>query len=190
MMANCNKNEENNKNYLGTAYINDSIKSLVFNKGSYWIYISDSLDQIDSTYISDIKNGFYEIGYGLDTYQQYEYYAMNLVSNNLGSHSSHQLFIDRTHLLLNPIVSYPNAWGPILYDIKPINNPPEYKYLDSLNGAYYKFYHIQEYKNTPLWWHDTAFIYYTEPGIGIVKKVFTVDSVTTTWNLKRWKIVK
>ena len=119
------------------------LKVFFFNIGSYWIYTSDTLNQIDSTFISGIKSGFYEIGYGLDAYQEYEYYAMNFKSKyNLVKNSFGQFFIDRTHLLINPVVGYPWAWGPILYSVDTIKELV--KYLDSLNGKYYKFYHVQE----------------------------------------------
>jgi hypothetical protein len=190
IMTNCNKSEENNKHYLGTAYIDNRIKSLVFNIGSYWIYTSDTLNQMDSTFISGIKSGFYEIGYGQDNYQKYEYYAMHFKSNyNLGKNSFGQFFIDRTHLLIDPVVVYPWAVGPVLYSVDTIKE--SVKYLDSLNGKYYKFYHVQECSfNSRYYWGDTAYTYYTEPNIGIVKKIITIDSFTTIWSLKRWKIVK
>jgi len=189
ILVSCNKNEENS--YTTKLFINSTIKSLVFKPGSYWIYISDSAQQTDCTYVQQMNYGSYDIGYGLDRYVSFEYYSLVYVSSSPDGQSSYINHIETNHMLLNPIIGYPWASGPVLFTYDTTfdwkNFPSTNKYIDSLKVENNTFYRVQESKFT-LNSHSNAF--YTDANIGLVRKDITVDSAVQQWNLIKWHIVK
>lgn len=192
-MTSCNKYHEKKESHY-PVLINDSIKSLFFNIGTYWVYMSDTLSHSDSTFIYGVQTGFYEVGTGHNSFTDFEYYSMDCQSRySVGKSKKNKYFIDRSHLQLNPVVGYPSANGDVLYSVE-ANSCPDWEgsviYFDSLHVGNYTFYRVQESKFSSRWGGDTIFTYYTAPYVGIVKKTITTDSITNSWNIVRWKIVK
>jgi hypothetical protein len=190
LFTNCQKNEESGTHT--TIHINDNIKNLEFNVGSYWVYQSDSLDQTDSTYIYRTTHDYYEIGNGLNTIVSHEYFSMEYSSYiNKGVSSTSNYFIEGTRMLKNPEVRYPYAWGPVLFSTDTTFDwmipTSEHKYLDSLIISNRTFFKVQESRFSD---NEISFIYYTVKDIGVVRRVVTVDSISQGWNLLRWGLVK
>jgi hypothetical protein len=194
----CHKNEDNtqdnkyNLNYTHE-YISGNIKSLEFLPGTYWIYWSDSLKTTDSSFIISCKSGFYEVYYGLGRYVKWEYYSMSCRMGFPPIYPVNEMFIESDHILLDPKVGYPHAWGPLLYTYDTASDwpdrfyPSRNRYLDSLRVGNEYFLHVQECKFRS---NSDSVTCYTKAGIGIVKKVITIDSVTYTWDLIRWHITR
>ena len=78
-LISCNKNDDQIS--YTKYYVDSEMKDFIFQPTSYWIYKSDSLPGLDSTYIARINHGFLDIYKGLNHGESFEYYS--LVSNTI-----------------------------------------------------------------------------------------------------------
>jgi len=189
VLMSCNKNDTTTT--YSMTYITDSIKNLAFKPGSYWVYQSASSASRDCTYITNTVAAFYEVANGPNRIALIECYAMECKSVFPGGSAANKYFIETNHMLLNPVIQSPYALGPVLYTFDTLTDwkrtTSVNRYFDSIQAGSKTFYKVQECKFST----DTgAYGYYTVSGIGIVKKVITIDNVAKTWNLVKWKTVK
>lgn len=171
-----------NSNYP-KVYIKDSLKSLYFLKGSYWVYQNDSLHQNDCTVISKVHHWFQNYQFHYMHWAQ-EYYLMSFTPYPQTNHSVFVHLIETTHMYLNPEMMNFEALGPVLYSIDTISDWNQYtphKFIDSLLVGTKVFYKVQECSVA-----DTD--YYTVAKYGVIRKTIHATSGSQTWNLIRWMI--
>ena len=170
------------------SYIKNDIKCLAFSPGTYWIYWSDSLQQIDSSFIKGVKSDFYDIYYGLGEHIEWEYFEMTCKFGFPSIYSKAQLHLERNHMLIDPKLGQYGYYGPAAYSFDTAydwsQRQAKYRYLDSLLVGNQYFHQVQECKFPQ---YSDSITYYTAPGIGIIRKIITVDSVKYTWDLIRWR---
>ncbi|GEM_PF-3583477 len=188
LLISCKKNDT--PEVYTYANVNDSMKSLIFQKGSYWIYKSDSSQGTDSTYIYSIEHNSWEIGFGLNQNLIVEYYMLTYASFSAIKYSSYKDYIETNHMLINPRLIYPQAYGPVIYCLKPLTGNfylSKNRYHDSLTINNHTFYKVQESR---FLLHGDSTVFFIEPNIGLIKKVVYSDSIIYSWGIIKWNIIK
>ena len=188
LVLGCKKNEIQED--CSVYYIKDGMKSLVFQKGSYWIYKSDSSQMIDSTYIYSIDYGYLDIGKGHGSIESFEYYMITYASTSPIRYSSYKDYIEMDHMLINPRLWYPYASGPTIYSLQiPVGTfaSSENRYHDSLTINGLTFYKVQESRFVL---NENSTVFFTTANVGLIKKIIYSDTATYSWGIKRWHIVR
>jgi hypothetical protein len=189
LLTNCHKNEAT-MSYSMT-YITDSIKSLAFRSGSYWIYKADSSAQKDCTFVATTQAAFYEIEVEKDHTMLFECYSMNCNSVRPSGSSASQYFIETNHMLLDAVLEFPSAQGPVLFTFDTLTdwkrNTSVNRYIDSLRVGAKTFHGVQECKFSS---GSVSYSYYTADSIGIVRKVIGSGATAQTWNLVKWNVAR
>jgi len=190
LFVSCHKNENHEYSVIK---INDSIKSIVFKPGSYWIYKSVENGNIDCTYVSNLSKGTYGANEGLGSFVNVEYYLANYVSTQSKDESNFRTRIEFSYMLMNPNDYYPWGKDPVLYtyynskSLLDWHSNGSYKFYDSLKINNITYYNVQECGFLS---NLDSISFFTDLNIGFIKKILHNKTSVETWNLIRYNIVK
>jgi hypothetical protein len=173
--------------------ISEDIKSLMFKKGSYWIYEADPTKVADCVYVYSTAAGFIDLMGSDGQHYSYEYFLMNLrkpLSDSLSL--AYTYCIQQNHLVIGRNPAYPCASGYLLYTSDTSDlcgaSPGSVEFLDSLVVGMNTFHKINKCKYPMIPTEDT----YTAKDFGVIRKVYYsyIDSTTSISNLVRWKLYR
>lgn len=185
----CSKNDHHDSHYFLS--INDSIKSLIFKPGSFWIFKSTNSGDVDCTYVSKINQGIHYSYIGLGSYYDIEYYSVDYISTSSNEKSTFKTQIELSHMLMNPRDYYPWSKDPVLFTYTKYDwighSYGKYKYYDSLKIVNNTYYHVQECSFLS---NSDSISFFTDSNIGFIRKIVHSKSSEENWNLDRWYIVK
>lgn len=197
ILISCSKKENKITDPVNTVVkINDSLRSLCFKSGSYWIYKSDSFPTIDCTYIEHIDSGvsIYVFGEG---YLEYYNIKLRVISPN--GIDSINTTIGTTHFLfMTTTFEVPGFLDAVLYSADTVKDWrhcfSKNSNITSLKIGENTFYDVQRSQFIPSRFQNPSFndssVFFTNSSFGILKKVMHVNSKVQEWNLLRWNIVR
>jgi len=191
LFSSCHKNSS----YLEPRILIDSrLSGMEFKPGSYWVYLNDSTQKTDCTYVVKTETGYYEqnqspSGNCISSVQYYNISYHDKDSVNLNDYETQSII--RTYVETTfPVNKLYSNWDILIYYYpKPGELIPlifdTIQHIDSLKVGSNTFKQIQRAIID-----STYDCYYTCKSVGVVKKVLHKSSHQGTWNLLRWRVEK
>jgi len=188
-LTSCHKDNENADS---RHFIDSRLTGNEFKPGSYWIYLNDSTQKTDCTYVFKVESGYnewYDTPYNgkRSLYEYFDVFYHDKDSMNLN-------YYDRDRISLSYIYRHTIAddsihfGGTLIYYFEEpgylirvfIDTIEHIKTLQVLN---YSFNNVQKAII------DSNYsCFYTVRSLGVVRKVIHNSYHQGTWNLLRWKI--
>jgi len=191
------KNDSDNFSTKTVTYLSDSIRSLCFKSGSYWIYKSDSFAATDCTYVEHIDSGISTIYY----YEggPFEYYNIKFGVISPNGTDSIITTTGATHFLfMNFSFAIEDILPAVLYSVDTLSDwrhcLSKNSNINALTIGQNTFYNVQRSEFLPQMfryiYNNDSSVFFTDRNIGIIKKIIYVNSHVQEWNLVKWKILK
>lgn len=187
LINSCHKNREDDP----ITPIDGSMREMMFNKGSYWIYLDSSTGILDSTYIEStlLKNQFKGSSHDHATFQMFTMNYRNFLEKETSKVDivTNQMVYDFTQLDFSRLIWRPLA---ISSDLTYYHFRPKGK-LDSINVLGEKYKDVFVVENDSLLDIKTGTFkrIYLKNNIGIVKQEwFRNNQLIKTKNLLRFNV--
>lgn len=195
-LSSCKKVNEDNTPII-YYNISSSLKSFMFNIGSYWVYENDSTHILDSILLTSVKHDYFwesPSTPGTSSNTKIEYYKINLHDNLASTNFNDFIFgslITRNgneNLTFGqPILFHKYSVGYKLYGTQVLDTSVTLNMFGVLFNGIEKMKIIYA-EQSQIEFSNDAYLYFKD-SIGLIKKVIDLGNGNfESWSLKRWNI--